>query len=82
MVSKCGCHCFNCGTSGFTEHPTAYTQSIDPTMQKARHYGQAFSKLLVAWGGIEPPTQGFSTLIDRTQPVLQLAFSFAAAFGV
>jgi hypothetical protein len=21
--------------------------------------------LLVAWGGIEPPTQGFSTLIDR-----------------
>jgi hypothetical protein len=21
--------------------------------------------LMVAWGGIEPPTQGFSTLIDR-----------------
>ena len=82
MVSKCGCHCFNCGTSGFTEHPTAYTQSIDPTMQKARHYGQAFSKLLVAWGGIEPPTQGFSTLIDRAKPVVQLAFLVSSVFGV
>ena len=50
--------------------------------EKARHYGQAFSKLLVAWGGIEPPTQGFSTLIDRAKPVVQLAFLFAAAFGV
>ena len=25
--------------------------------------------VLVAWGGIEPPTQGFSTLIDRFEPV-------------
>jgi hypothetical protein len=24
---------------------------------------------LVAWGGIEPPTQGFSTLIDRFETV-------------
>jgi hypothetical protein len=24
---------------------------------------------MVAWGGIEPPTQGFSTLIDRVLPV-------------
>jgi hypothetical protein len=24
---------------------------------------------LVAWGGIEPPTQGFSTLIDHVLPV-------------
>ena len=82
MVSKCGCHCFNCGTSGFTEHPTAYTQSIDPTMQKARHYGQAFSKLLVAWGGIEPPTQGFSNSDNRAKPVVQLAFLVTLVFGV
>jgi len=51
-------------------------------MQKAHHDGRAFSKLLVAWGGIEPPTQGFSTLSDRVEPVVQLAFLFAAAFGV
>jgi hypothetical protein len=53
-----------------------------PSKQKAHHDGRAFSKLLVAWGGIEPPTQGFSTLIDRAKPVVQLAFLFAAAFGV
>jgi hypothetical protein len=28
--------------------------------QKAHHDGRAFSPFLVAWGGIEPPTQGFS----------------------
>jgi hypothetical protein len=50
--------------------------------KKARHYGQAFSKLLVAWGGIEPPTQGFSTLIDRVKPVVQLAFLVTSVFGV
>ena len=64
------------------EHPAAHTQSIDPTMQKVRHYGRAFSKLLVAWGGIEPPTQGFSTLSDRAKPVEQIAFLFTSAFGV
>jgi hypothetical protein len=64
------------------EHPAAYTQSIDPTMQKAHHDGRAFSKLLVAWGGIEPPTQGFSTLSDRVKPVVQLAFLFTSVFGV
>jgi len=32
------------------------------TKQKAHHNGRAFSELLVAWGGIEPPTQGFSIL--------------------
>jgi len=25
---------------------------------------------MVAWGGIEPPTQGFSTLIDRFELVV------------
>jgi hypothetical protein len=29
--------------------------------KKAHRYGRAFSPFLVAWGGIEPPTQGFST---------------------
>ena len=51
-------------------------------MQKAHHDGRAFSKLLVAWGGIEPPTQGFSTLIDRVKPVVQLAFLVTSVFGV
>ena len=39
-----------------------YSASQRVANKKARHYGQAFSKLLVAWGGIEPPTQGFSVL--------------------
>jgi hypothetical protein len=37
---------------------------------------------MVAWGGIEPPTQGFSTLSDRAKPVEQIAFLFTSAFGV
>jgi hypothetical protein len=40
------------------------------TLQKAHHDGRAFSELLVAWGGIEPPTQGFLTLIDRFELVV------------
>jgi hypothetical protein len=36
----------------------------------------------VAWGGIEPPTQGFSTLSDRAKPVVQLAFLVTSVFGV
>ena len=31
--------------------------------KKAHHDGRAFSPLLVARGGIEPPTQGFSFLV-------------------
>jgi hypothetical protein len=49
--------------------------------QRKTHHGDGLIKL-VAWGGIEPPTQGFSTLIDRAKPVVQLAFLFTSAFGV
>ena len=49
--------------------------------QRKTHHGDGLFKL-VAWGGIEPPTQGFSTLIDRTKPVLQLAFLVTSVFGV
>jgi hypothetical protein len=34
-----------------------------------KHIGAHFLNL-VAWGGIEPPTQGFSTLIDRFELVV------------
>jgi hypothetical protein len=34
-----------------------------------KHIGARFLNL-VAWGGIEPPTQGFSTLIDRFELVV------------
>jgi hypothetical protein len=37
---------------------------------------------LVAWGGIEPPTQGFSTLIDRFVFVQNQAASRLKTFGV
>ena len=37
---------------------------------------------MVAWDRIELPTQGFSTLIDRTKPVVQLAFLVTSVFGV
>jgi hypothetical protein len=37
---------------------------------------------MVAWGGIEPPTQGFSTLIDRFVFVQNQAASRLKAFGV
>ena len=50
--------------------------------QKHRSLLQNYGVELVAWGGIEPPTQGFSILYDRAKPVVQLAFLFAAAFGV
>ncbi len=33
-----------------------------PAKQKAHRNGRAFYESLVAWGGIEPPTQGFSIL--------------------
>ena len=39
-----------------------YSASQRVANEKAHHNGWAFSKLLVAWGGIEPPTQGFSVL--------------------
>ena len=51
-------------------------------MQKAHHNGRAFEELLVAWGGIEPPTQGFSDSDNRTKPVVQLAFLVTSVFGV
>jgi hypothetical protein len=37
---------------------------------------------MVAWGGIEPPTQGFSTLIDRFVFVQNQADSELAIFCV
>ena len=37
---------------------------------------------MVAWGGIEPPTQGFSDSDNRTKPVVQLAFLVTSVFGV
>jgi hypothetical protein len=49
--------------------------------QRKTHHGDGLFKL-VAWGGIEPPTQGFSNSDNRAKPVVQLAFLFAAAFGV
>jgi hypothetical protein len=53
-----------------------------PQKQKHRSLLQNYGVELVAWGGIEPPTQGFSTLSDRAKPVVQLAFLFTSAFGV
>ena len=50
--------------------------------EKAPHNGRAFSELLVAWGGIEPPTQGFSDSDNRAKPVVQLAFLVTSVFGV
>jgi hypothetical protein len=37
---------------------------------------------MVAWGGIEPPTQGFSTLIDRFDYVRFQAVSVPIKSGV
>jgi len=37
---------------------------------------------VVAWGGIEPPTQGFSTLIDRVLPVYFQALAAWLKVGV
>jgi hypothetical protein len=39
-------------------------------------------ELMVAWGGIEPPTQGFSILIDRFVFVQNQADSALAIFCV
>ena len=50
--------------------------------EKAHRNGRAFSKLLVAWGGIEPPTQGFSALIDRFDYVRLQADAAPIKFGV
>jgi hypothetical protein len=50
--------------------------------EKRSTFSPATPYKLVAWGGIEPPTQGFSTLIDRAKPVVQLAFLFTSVFGV
>ena len=52
------------------------------TNEKAHHNGRTFSKLLVAWVGIEPTTQGFSDSDNRTKPVVQLAFLVTSVFGV
>jgi hypothetical protein len=54
-----GCHCpTRCGQR---QHKQQHRRHL-------RGYG-VLMILLVAWGGIEPPTQGFSTLIDHVLPV-------------
>jgi hypothetical protein len=39
-------------------------------IEKRSTFSPATPYKVVAWGGIEPPTQGFSTLIDRFELVV------------
>ena len=50
--------------------------------QKHRSPLRNYGVDLVAWGGIEPPTQGFSDSDNRAKPVVQLAFLLTSVFGV
>ena len=51
------------------ESNMAPIQAPGATNKKAHHNGRAFWELLVAWGGIEPPTQGFSEHVLIKNPL-------------